>query len=417
MAIAPTSANAAAARPGTQFFAPQVRLVDERGQPITLGNQPVSQDIVSAKVTLGSSSVGQVEVVLNNQRHSDEDRPLAPSWRYNRLAPISFGSRVRVDFRYGNEPWTPMILARITDLAFLFPQAAGAQITLQGEDLASLLKVKPSADPAPYSRLHEIDIVERELSASGAGLTLASPRPSPVFGAALPDTTHKKDKSYLQFIDELAKRMDHEVFVEFDDASPDSAAPAIHLHFEPVRAATLNKVVDLAWGRDLLDFKPTFKVWDMLTEATASGRIPGRRGGFNVTVRMADAINGLHAAPGGASPISAARVREQAFANENRPDANGEAVESTNLDEERARLKATAVLRRSARQFLTADITTLGFTKLRPGMHVNLSKLYAPFDGIYYVTQTVHTLSAAGYLTVSSLCRPGMLDPSTYPRG
>ena len=66
-----------------------------------------------------------------------------------------------------------------------------------------------------------------------------------------------------------------------------------------------------------------------------------------------------------------------------------------------------------------ADVTTIGFTGLRPGIHVNLSGLYAPFDGVYYVTTAVHTLSAEGkgFTTKCSLRRPGMLDPSAYPGG
>jgi phage protein D len=399
-------------RPGTKFFAPQVRLADESGEPIAFGTQPVSQDIVSAKVTRVNTGVSQVEIVLNNQRHDDEHRPMVPTWRYNGLSAVSFGSRVRVDYRYGNEPWTPMILARITDMTFLFPQAAGAQVTLQGEDLLSLLKTKPATDTM-YVEFHEIDIVREAASSSNSGLSLASPEPAPAFGAELPATTHQGSQTYLQFIDSLAERMDYEVFVDFAPGG----GTGVNLHFEPARSATLDEVVELAWGRDLLEFKPVFKGWDLLTDAVATGSVPGRRATFNATVTMASAINDLHAAPGGATPLSASDARAAAFDNENRPETNTERINVSNLDEERARMQATAALRRSARQFLTADVTTMGFPRLRPGIHVNLTGLDAPFDGIYYVTQTVHTVSGAGYLTVSSLRRPGMLDPSAYPGG
>ena len=135
------------------------------------------------------------------------------------------------------------------------------------------------------------------------------------------------------------------------------------------------------------------------------------------SVPMADAIDDLHSAPGGATPISAIDARQNAFADENRPEANEEAIEASNIDEERARQQAVAKLRTSARQFLTAEITTVGFTRLRPGIHVDLSGLYAPFDGIYYVTKTVHAIKADGYITKTSLRRPGMLDPADYPDG
>jgi len=207
--------------------------------------------------------------------------------------------------------------------------------------------------------------------------------------------------------------MDHELFTAFD-----GAGGAVRLHFEPARSGTLGDPLPLAWGRDLLDFKPVFKVWDLRTEAVASGTPPRRRGSFSERVLLADAIRGeLHAGANGITPLSADDARRRAFSNETHPEAHNEPIAVSNLDEERARLLATATLRRSARQFLCADITTIGSTRLRPGMHVDLSGFHSPFDGIYYVTQTVHTLSAAGYLTVSSLRRPGMLDPSRYPGG
>jgi hypothetical protein len=409
-------------RPGTKFFAPQVRLVTEDGEPITIEDQPVSPDIISATVTLLNSGVGQVDVVLNNQRHNDANRPVVPVWRYNKLDTLSFGKRMRVDFRYGNDGWTPMMLARITDVAFDFPAAEGAKITLKGEDLVSLLKAKPEMDEM-YIDFHEIDMVELVLSSSNSGLSLPADRPQNAFSTVLPSITHEKAKSFLQFIQAFAERMDYEVFVAFDNPEPGRAAPnpveadprSVSFHFEPSRSATVDDVVALQWGRDIVDFKPKLKVWDILTAAEASGSVPRGRGGLTVTVPMSDAINDLQTADGGPTPMSVADFRASEFDEENRPEANVHTITATNIDEERARMHAKAALRKSAREFLTADITTIGFTRLRPGIHVNLTGLYAPFDGIYYVAKTVHTLTAAGYITKTSLNRPGMLDPDQYP--
>lgn len=399
-------------RPGTRYHAPQARLVDEQGQAIKLAGQGVSQDIVSAKVTRVASGVSQVDVVLNNQRHDSEHRPLVPSWRYNGLERISFGTRMRVDFRYGDEPWTPMILARITDVNFLFPQATGAQLTLQGEDLLSLLKIKPDKD-VDHKDVQEADIVQKVVEAAKIRLPVRATAPTPPFSSPLALLTHQTKMTYLQFIESMAERMDYEVYVDFD--TPGEKASKVSLHFEPARSGIRGEPVVLKWGRDLIDFKPAFKVWDLLTEAVASGTKPGKRARYTQTVKMADAImNDLHTGSDGRKPLSAASARETAFNEENKPESHSEPLSETNLDEDRAKLHATAVLRRSARQFLTADITTLGRPDLRPGVHVELGGFREPFDGVYYVTQTVHTLSTAGYLTVSSLRRPGMLDPRGY---
>ncbi len=74
-----------------------------------------------------------------------------------------------------------------------------------------------------------------------------------------------------------------------------------------------------------------------------------------------------------------------------------------------------AQLRKSMRELLTADGSTIGRPGLRPGIHVKIGGLYPPFDGLYYTTQTVHTFDGNGYRTQFSLRRPGMLDPDQYP--
>lgn len=406
-------------RPGTKFHAPQVRLVTPAGKPLLIADQPVSQDIVSTTITLVNTGVSQVEIVLNNQRHDAHHRPVGPSWRYNKMDPVGFGTRVRVDMRYGTEGWTPMMLARVTDVGFHFPPAAGAQLTLKGEDLLSLLKTKPETDYIHFES-QEIDTVELSLDESGSGLTLASPKTASPFSTVLNSVTHEKAKTYQQFIESFAERMDYEVFVDFDDGSAvkTAAERKVSLHFEPARSATKGNPIPLVWGRDIVEFKPTFKVWDVLTEAVASGSVPRGRGAITVPVSMDSAINDLHTGADGAAPINAAEGRKRAFSSEGRKaDANSEPVKTTNIDQERAEMQARAVLRKSARQFLTADLMTIGYTKLKPGVHVDLSKLYPPFDGVYYVTQTVHMLSAAGYITKSTLRRPGMLDPAKYPGG
>lgn len=413
------------ARLGTAFFAPQARLVAEDGTPILIGQQPVSADISSVTVTQLNTGVSQVEVVLNNQHHTtDPHRILAPSWRYNKLDTLGFGKRVRIDIRYGSDGWTPMILARITDVGFVFPSAEGAKITLKGEDLLSLLKTKPDENKR-HDEVQEVDLVTTLLAESQSGLSAAGGVNSP-FSEPLATITHEKAKTYLQFIQSLAERMDFEVFVDFENINPgtrgrnprEADARPVKFHFAPSRSATLGTPVTLIYGRDIVDFKPTFKVWDILTGAIADGAVPRGRGRLATQqVAMADAINDLHQASDGPAPLNAAQVRAAAFANENRPAENIETISVTNIDVERAQLQSTAKLRASARQLLTAQVTTIGFPKLRPGEHVDIKEMYAPFDGIWYVTKAVHTLNAAGYITKTSLRRPGMLDASTYPLG
>jgi len=113
--------------------------------------------------------------------------------------------------------------------------------------------------------------------------------------------------------------------------------------------------------------------------------------------------------------LDAGAVRERFFAPEGKAPPNSKKLDTTNLDFDRAKLHATAMLRTSARTLLTAEGSTIGFPELRPGIYVRLAGLYPPFDGFFYVTQTVHSLDSGGYRTQFSLRRPGVLDPSAYP--
>jgi phage protein D len=202
-------------------------------------------------------------------------------------------------------------------------------------------------------------------------------------------------------------------------AGPNPAATDrrdVSFHFEPAHSGTFDEGLVLQWGRDIVEFTPSFAVWDVLTKVTATGSVPQGRGPIEEEVELEEAIKGdLHTAPGGTAPLSAAAARTSAFADENRPEANEPATEAVNIDKQRARRKAITELRNSARKFLSAEITTIGFTRLKPRIHVEIKGFGAPFDGIYYVTRTVHSLNSGGYITTSSLRRPGMLDARLYP--
>ena len=311
--------------------------------------------------------------MLNNQRHDANHRPVAPIWRYNKLDPMSFGTRVRVDLRYGDEGWTPMILARITDVAFLFPPAAGAQLTLKGEDLLSLLKAKPASGHASTPTSHEIEMVEEELRAFDSDLSLASPQPTSPFSTPLRNVTHEKAKTYQQFIESLAERMDYRALRRVRRYRAHCrATAATRTSQPPLRAGAFGQLGDpitLRWGRDIVDFKPTFKVWDVLTEAVRERHVAARRGAFTPTVTMADAIErpACRARRRSRSRSPPSTARKRAFGPRTGPTSE---LRADHRHQSRRGARAAAGdggAAQSARQFLTADITTIGFTELRPG--------------------------------------------------
>lgn len=420
-------ALATGARPGTQFYAPSVELLDENSASIVIPpdasaggrSHPVHADIERAEVTQTHHGAAQMSVTLNNQRHelSTPPKPIVPFWKYNRFDYVRFGNKMLVNFGYvqganqtGSESSVEfqknlMIRARITDMTYAFPNSGGAKVTLKGEDAISLLNAKPATD-TQYRNKDEIFMVNDALTRSSSGLTLAT-GPRETLTEPLRSVTHSKTQSYFQFIEAFAKRLDYEVWIDIDDANK--------IHFEKSRSLVLDEVCDLTWDKDLIDFNPKFKGWDVYTRATAGGSNPSRRAPVREVINASEVDSDLHASPEGGTLLSAVDARRTFFSVGDGDQENSVSVNVSNLDDRRAELMGAAELRRSAREFLTADATTIGMPSLRPGIHVNIKKLYAPFDGLYYVTQVTHTIDASGYRTKLKLRRPGMLDPSTYP--
>lgn len=457
----------------TKLYAPQARLVDlesgtvigatritpDEGPPIGA----IAADILSAKVTLTSTGIGQLQVTLNNQRIV-AGRPIFPPWKYNDfstrrpeidpnngIAGIRFGQKLRVDFRYGDGAWVKMIVAQVTDLQFSFPSGGGAQVQVIGEDLLSLLKVKPGEDKN-YERKHEEDIVREVWNHI---FTSAEHRPelSLVDGARqreertepMRSVRQSKSTTYFQFLQEMADRLDYEMHLEFrslDAASDVSVGQAaagriseseLQFWFEPARSgnppvATEQDGLDqpdgefhyvLRWGRSLIELSPKFKVFDMPTTAEATGTNHGsrRRSRQQLTAGEIDTLlrAELPPSPNYSLPMmTAVQARETYFGDAGVSSENNESSQGTNLDPPRLKRKAIAGFMKRVREFLTADAQVIGLPKLRPGTYVDLVGFRPPFDGYYYVTKTVHSLDSSGYKTQLSLRRPGMLPPEKY---
>lgn len=413
---------------GRYYHAPQVRLLigDSGGgtEPIVLPptsdangvSHPVHADIEHAEVKQVHHGPSQVSIRLNNQRHEDtgKPKPVAPKWKYNAFDPLSFGQRMKVMFGYAigthqggpaNSQENLMLRARITDMTYDFPNTGGDKVTIKAEDALSLLNIRPSED-FPFDDKDEIEIVRQVLELSHSDLELVA-SPLENISGTIRRLTHTKQQTYYKFIEELANRLDYEIWMDIDDPKK--------LHFEKSRSLTLATCFDLVWGRDLLDFKPRFKGWNIHTRATTGGSNPRRRRAERVIVSASEISGDLHTAPGGLTPMTAIQARSNFFSNEGTPEHNSVSIPANNLDSRRLRQKGVAALRKSAREFLTAEATLVGSPNLRPGMHVNLSKLNVPFDGIYYITQATHTINNSGYKTKLSLRRTGMLDPRQYP--
>lgn len=418
----------------TAYLAPEVRIrpIDPRSGA---AGDPFTGSMTSLSVELVNTGVSKLDLVLNNQAYGNDQLPMQPPYRYNDFRSFDYGRQLQVDLRYvggtavsrddlrlGQVPdasgggWTPVIRARIVDLKFSFPNSGGATLRVKGEDLLSVLKTEPSQDKT-WREKQELEIVRELVTDPAHGLTLAD-APSGSrhsFSRPLRRVQQRKGRTHLQFIREMADRLDYELFAAFDTPTdPDSA---VRIHFEAARSGTLDErsLVDLAWGLNMLDFEPQFQFWHQYTGAKAVGRDPWGSGRFDAESEP-DAVEHDFQVEGRRSDaLSAVEVRRSFNKRENLAAENIKNIEVTNIDRERAVVRANAVLLTQARTFLTARISTVGLPQLRPGIHVNIRGMHPPFDGLYYLTRVRHTLDASGFKSALETRRPGFGNPALYP--
>ncbi len=485
-------------RAGSGVLAPQVRLVDVSSGRIlgtnvqrdpTVRDQQTHEvthrgsittvstpDLVSATITQVNDGSSQLEVVLHNQRVDGDNphRPVFPPWKYNDFSVhahhatqdgtgtyvVTFGQRIRLDVRYAAGPWTKLVLARVTALAFSFPTGGSATLKVTAEDLLSALRIAPTRDTTYNNpRLSEEEIVRDVLHRAHFPVPYErTDRPMPTFHGRPPVARHPKSKTYYDVLAEIAGNLDCELYVDFvhrqaaavavpgaatsDEHSYDStaidASTEQRLRMEPARSrirpqhrdddwlgpdtgSDRSRYIELKWGRDLIDFTPAFEVWDLPTGVNASGSAHGTRGRESAELTSSELQTALRAElwPStdrypGMTPIDAIAARHEFFGDQHDATDNTASHPSSNLNSPRARTKARAEALKKLRKFLTATANTIGVPKLRPGIHVHILGLRPPFDGFYYVTQAVHTVDEHGYHTKLTLRRPGMLPPDSY---
>ncbi|HMV66292.1 MAG TPA: hypothetical protein PKA64_05540 [Myxococcota bacterium] len=429
------------------WVAPELR-VEIGDTPSFNGTQQALTGVVSLRVDQLHTGVSTLDLTILNAAFQStttttelgaRPAPVTPPYRFNDFKTLNFGKYLKVYARYagGGEAsstsalhvghpkntsyWTPLILARVTNLKFSLTGTGGQTVNVQGEDLLSLLKVTPEKDKN-WTNALERDIADgiRGLVYASAGVPLASPLVADSAVSTRLRSKHQgKTQDHFQFLQSLADELDYEMFVAFDLGTAQATAKEVYaakveLHFERARSQGFreHEVVDLVYGKNIVNFQPSFQVWEQLTKVQGKMRDPGTSDAAAATA-ASDAIK-LDTPPADRSRfLDAATVRRSLGANA--PAENVGQTRGANLDAARARRKAERELLKRARKFLTVEIDTIGMPSLRPGIFVKVHGFEAPFDGYYYVEKARHTIDSGGYKTSVSVRRPGYTDPNAYP--
>lgn len=366
---------------------------------------------------------------LGTREFDQGQRPRWPRYKYNNFQLLRFGQRLRIDVRYWPDPesnastakagahaWVPLVAGPIVDMQFNFADR-GAEVTIKGEDDLSRLS-DAHKGRTEFDRLCERDIVSKVLQEADFPFsTIAEPLVKwPPFAEQATngiDEVLQDGQAYLDYLEKLAERLDFEVFMEFADL--DDPEGGQEFHFEPARSraapADATTFV-LRRGKNLVSFSPRIKVVGQPSDVVIRGRHRDRNNPQRVEATAYSPILGdeLHidSDQGDAPLLTGPDIRAKYFSGRPNPLV---VCNQTNIDPVRAAWQAEAQLRKRAREFFVINAATVGLPRLRPGQHVEFRGLHPPFDGFFYVTQTVHSYGPDGMRTRLTARRPGMPGP------
>jgi phage protein D len=279
---------------------------------------------------------------------------------------------------------TTMITGHCTTLEPSFPGGAASTLSGRGLNVLHSLRRKQYSDTFRDKKPSEI---AREISQKNDPETHERrfPIPIDVDSAALGrehpiEYISQRNQYDIDFLFSLARRQGYVVYV-----GPNQS----RLYFGPSTSNTPQALRDvtyiLKWGVTLIDFKPTLNAANQVKSVTIRGlnRATGQRIRETVTLRDAGITINRDLLP----ILEAAEPREEQVVNETVP------------SETAAHDRALAILLERYKEFVTASGTTVGLPDLRAGMQVKIEGVGSRFSGMYFVTETTHTINDSGYRT------------------
>lgn len=222
----------------------------------------------------------------------------------------------------------------------------------------------------------------------GMGIRVESPNLS----NEQPETFVFMNNQYdIVFLMERARRRGYEVVLVEEQQNGRSEQ---HLTFGPSSDRSNAPTYRLEWGKSLLSFRPTLSTWNQIFTVIVRGW--DRRSNRPIEGKATwDSVLKLKGA-------EKQRMTQLAQAFGNRTEVITDRPVHTKAEVDKL---AESILRDQANQMVEAKGSTVGLPDLRAGAKVEIAGLGDRFNGVYYVTESTHTIGDNGYTTEFSAQR------------
>lgn len=201
------------------------------------------------------------------------------------------------------------------------------------------------------------------------------------------DYVAEKNQYDIDFLLARARERGYVLFIQ--EADPQVRGSRRRLYFGPSQEDAIPGLRDvtfeLAWGKSLVDFKPTLTTANQIKSVTVNGWNRRTRRPISETVTLDD--RRLNRNRDLREILQRCDPREELV------------VDEPVFTPNQARERAIALLMERYKEMVKASGTTIGLPDLRAGKKVKIKGLGSRFSGTYFITDTTHTIGNSGYTT------------------
>lgn len=279
-----------------------------------------------------------------------------------------------------------MLTGQITTLEPDFPASGGLTLTVRGLNVLHQFRAEQHTYAWENKRDSDIaaEIGKRAPTRKRPGLGIEV-RINPDADEKADEYVFMNNQYDIVFLMQRARRHNYEVVLHEEKKNGKEKR---YLKFGP-SGDTERPNYRLEWGKSLISFRPTLTTVNQVSEVVVIGWDRGRNRRIEESVNRKD----LKPRPDRAERARLERLAE-AFGNR-REIITNEPVRNSR----EAKSRAKARLREIAKGMVKAEGETVGLPYLRAGRKVEITDVGERFSGMYYVTETTHTIGSGGYKT------------------
>lgn len=356
---------------GQQFYVPAFELrVRGAGVP-----RDVIRDVTQVSFKDSLTDVDSFDVTINNWDAA------ALQFKYSDDTLFDPGTEVELWMGYRDSALKLMTTGEIVELRPSFPSAGAPTLVIHGLDLLHEL-CKEQRSTA------WVDKTDTEIArqiASDQNIDLA-PLPPDLLAAEPRNAYLMQDNAYdVVFLLERARRIGYELRVE--EVGSNGSAADRQLYFAP-STAVIRPTYELIWGKSLIEFQPTLSTANQVSAVVVRGWDPVNKKLFEHKATLDDlATRGL-------GPQGRNQALYRSF--KGRQEVVATKIVASQREAEQLAIETLQII---AKGLVTGTASVVGLPDLRTGSVVMISGIGQRFDGRYFVTDSTHTISDAGYVT------------------